>query len=193
MTGTAYAVLAAGTLLLTANSGRKGNLLHLPSFRGACEVRSSLPGRLRLYVPAVSVQPQLAEETARQLLATGAVVQVERNERIGTLLLVYDETQVQAAVLEGAVIRLMGLTELVRRRPVSRLEEGLQTLYAAVNQGVLDMTDSLVDIPTIAGGALTVTALRRMLAGGGLGLPGTATLIWWATSLFGRGSHEFRG
>ena len=72
------------------------------------------------------------------------------------------------------------------------MEEGLHTLYAAVNQGVLNMTDSLLDVPTIAGGALTITALRRWMAGGGPGLPGTATLIWWATSLFGRGSHGER-
>ena len=110
MTGTACAALTAGALILSISSGHGGGKMRLPSFRGICEIRSCLPGRLRLYMPAIIHSPDLAREAVTQLRGTGVLRQCELNERIGTLLLVYDESQVEAAVLQGAVIRLMGLS-----------------------------------------------------------------------------------
>ena len=94
----------------------------LPSFRGVAEVRSHLPGRLRLYIPAIARQEEVARTMKETLEAAGAVHSVTLNPRTATALICYDEAQVGAAVIEGAAIRLMGLdaeiaahTERLRR------------------------------------------------------------------------------
>lgn len=46
--------------------------MKLPSFRGLAEVRASLPGRMRLYMPAVSDARAQAEQMKTQLESTAS-------------------------------------------------------------------------------------------------------------------------
>ena len=52
------AVAAAG--LLAASGNRPRNRMKLPSFPGVVEVRASIPGRLRLYMPDVITNDEAA-------------------------------------------------------------------------------------------------------------------------------------
>ena len=57
---TAAAVL--GVLALSAPKEPQHNLMKLPSFKGILEVRASIPGRMRLYVPSLSGSMDQAEQ-----------------------------------------------------------------------------------------------------------------------------------
>ena len=70
--GVWWALLAAGAAAALPKE-RKSNLMKLPSFRGVAEVRSSLPGRMRLYMPAVSEAREQAEQMKTQLEGTGVI------------------------------------------------------------------------------------------------------------------------
>ncbi len=188
MNGVWWVALAAGTALMLPKK-QEHNVMKLPSFRGVAEVRSSLPGRLRLNVPAVSQNMPQAEQMKKQLEGTGVIRSVAIEPRTGSVLICYDESAVQGAVVLGAVIKLMGLDESVKRPPVSKLNEELKTLFSAVNAGVLDATNGLLDVPTVAAGALTVAALRSKMKSG-WAVPGAMTLLWWASRLFGAQNHE---
>ncbi len=179
-----WAALALGTVAISASKPQGHNLMKLPSFRGVVEVRSSLPGRMRLYIPALSENSAQAEEMKRQLEATGAVHAVEIASRTSTLLVRYDESQVEGAVVEGAVIKLLGLDAAIASEPVSKISTGVKTLYDAVNRGLWDATNGLVTVKALTGTALTVAAVRS-IASTGLALPGAATMLWWAARLFG--------
>jgi copper chaperone CopZ len=184
MNKTWWAALALGTVAISAAKPQGHNLMKLPSFRNVVEVRSSIPGRMRLYIPAVAANMAQATEMKAQLEATGAVHGVEIVPRTSTVLVRYDETQVEGAVVEGAVIKLMGLDEAINRAPVSSLTTGVKTLYDAVNRGLWDATDGLVTVKSLTGTALTVAAVKN-IAANGLSLPGAATMLWWAARLFG--------
>ncbi len=117
MNTTLLAALALGGAALSVKKPTQNhNLMRLPSFRGIAEVRASLPGRMRLYLPAVSANREAAEEMKRQLEATGVVHEVALNFRLSTALIRYDETKVEAAVVQGAVLKLMGLTDALQKR-----------------------------------------------------------------------------
>ena len=52
MNTTLLAALALGGAALSVKKPTQNhNLMRLPSFRGIAEVRASLPGRMRLYLP----------------------------------------------------------------------------------------------------------------------------------------------
>ena len=182
------AVAAAATVLL-ASKGNPRNKTNLPSFRGVAEVRSSLPGRLRLYMPAIAGKPECALQMKAQLESTGAIGEVQINPTTCTALFIYDSSAVEAAVVEGAAIKLMGLDDDIRRRPVSSMEKGLKTLWSCLNHGVLEATNGLMDGRMLAGSAMTVAGLKS-LATSGLSQPGALTLLWWAAALFRKGNHE---
>ena len=184
------ALAAAAVAASGKNQNQKHQWEHLPSFNGVCEVQSALPGRLRLRMPSVSNHPDTAAEMKKQLESTGAVTYVECNSITGSVLVRYDPKQVEAAVVEGAVIKLMNCDQAIRTQGPSRMEEGMKTLYHAVDQNLRDLTGGFADLRMVAGSAMVIAALRQGITGG-FGLPGAVTLLWWASGLFGRGmGHE---
>ena len=183
-----WLALAVGTAAALPKK-QQHNLMKLPSFRSVAEVRASLPGRMRLYMPAVSQQPERAAKMKAQLEGTGAVHQVSMQPLTGSVLILYDESQVQAPVVLGAAMRLMGLDDKVNVPSSGKVQQSMQLLLRAVNQGVLDATDGLLDAKTLAAGTLTIAALRSK-AQKGWAVPGAMTLLWWAARLFGVQDHE---
>ena len=180
------ALALGGAAVSLSTPQQEHNLLRLPSFRGLAEVRASLPGRMRRYMPAVAQHWQQAEQMRTQLESTGAVSEVVLNPHTSTVLIRYDERQVEGAVVLGAAMKLMGLDAAAQQEPVSRMESGLKTLFASVNHGVLEATNGLLDARMLAGAVLTVAAVRSMKLYGSA-VPGAMTLLWWAASIFRRG------
>ncbi len=180
------ALALGGAAVSLSKTQQEHNLLRLPSFRGLAEVRASLPGRMRLYMPAIAQHWQQAEQMRTQLESTGAVSEVALNPHTSTVLIRYDERQVEGAVVLGAAMKLMGLDAAAQQEPTSRMESGLKTLFASVNHGVLEATNGLLDARMLAGGVLTVAAVRSMKLYGAA-VPGAMTLLWWAASIFRRG------
>ena len=184
-----YWIAIAAASLLMAPRTQPRNQMKLPSFHGIAEVRASIPGRIRLYMPAVSIHPDAAARMKKQMEETGAVHEVTINPSTGTVLFLYDEAQVEASVVEGAAIRLMGLDEAIQRQPVSKMEKGLQTLLDSVNHGVLETTGGWMDARMLAGTTLSVAAIRAIMRNGAV-WPGGITLLWWASSIFSRNRHD---
>ena len=121
MNAIGWAALAAGAAVLLPKPP-KHNLMKLPSFRGVAEVRSSLPGRMRLYVPAVTQEPALTGQMVQQMESTGVIHQVKAEPRTGSVLICYDESKVQAPVVLGAMMKLMGLDGKVKTAPASKVQ-----------------------------------------------------------------------
>lgn len=176
------AAAAAVTMLLTPK-GNPRNKTNLPSFRNIAEVRASIPGRLRLYMPAIAGKQECALRMKAQLESTEAVQEVRINPKTCTALFIYDNSAVEAAVVEGAAIRLMGLDGAIQRQPESGMEKGLKTLWDCVDHGILEATNGLMDGRMLAGSAMAVAGLRS-LAISGPSQPGAMTLLWWAATLF---------
>ena len=151
---------------------------------GVAEVRSYLPGRLRLYIPAIARQEEVARTMKETLEAAGAVHSVTLNPRTATALICYDEAQVGAAVIEGAAIRLMGLDAEIAHPAACRAAKGLKMGFDALDRGIRDATDGFFDARTLAGVALAAGGLGSMVRHGA-GVPGAMTLLWWATDILG--------
>ena len=183
-----WIAIAAASLLITPRV-QPGNQMKLPSFHGIAEVRASIPGRIRLYMPAITSHPEAALRMKKQMEETGAIRSVSFSPVTGTALFLYDETQVEAAVVEGAAIRLMGLDEAIQRQPVSKMEKSLQALWDSVNHGVMEATGGWMDARMLAGTAISIAAVRSLILHGAV-LPGGITLLWWASSLFSRSRHD---
>lgn len=188
MNGIWWLALAVGSAAALPKA-QKHNQMKLPSFRAVAEVRASIPGRMRLYMPAVCEFPDLAEQMRASLTGTGVIHAVRVEPRTGSVLICYDESKVQAPVVMGAAMKLMGLDEKVKSAPAGKLRAGLRTLMCGVNEGILNATNGILDARTVAAGALTIAAVRsktRM----GWAAPGAITLLWWAANLFGARSYE---
>lgn len=81
---TGYWVAAAAASLLMTPQVQPRNHLKLPSFYEIAEVRASIPGRIRLNMPAVTANPEVAAQMKKQMEETGAVHEVSINPAIAT-------------------------------------------------------------------------------------------------------------
>lgn len=60
-------------------------------FQRVLEVRASIPGRMRLFVPSLAGGMEQALQVREQLLGTGVVHRVELEPLTGSMLVCYDE------------------------------------------------------------------------------------------------------
>ena len=67
---------------------------------------------------------------------------------------------------------------------VSEVKKASERLFAAVNNGLYDFTNGLLDVKSLAALALIGAGLLDLRRNGGGRLPDYATLGWWGTSLF---------
>ena len=104
------ALMAAGMLAGLAKPVKEAreNNLGLPSFAGALEVKSAIPGRIRFYMPKLKGDAEFAAALAGALSGINVINRSNINSTTGSLLVVYDETAVEPEVLMGAVMRLAG-------------------------------------------------------------------------------------
>lgn len=181
------AAAAAGTLLsVAAEMKRHGS--ELPSFQNVCEVRASIPGRMRLYIPELTRNRKQTEDMLKKMNGIEVVKSISVNPTLSTLLVQYDAAQVEPAVIEGAIIRLMNLNARIDQKVQSKLQEILQMSVQALDKTLLDATGGWVDSKMAASGALLALGISKGLNGGFL-LPGAATLLWWAANVAKRGQE----
>jgi len=179
-----WAVLGSLMILADPRLKKLRNPCHLPAFPGVMEPCSSIPGRMRISSPALQDE-SLAQSMRTQLLKTSAITSITLNLRLGTALIHYQPEEVDAPVVYGAVIKLLGLGQKLRSEPLSKAEQGLHALAASISQGIMRSTNGLFNLRSLLGTGLTLTALLRLRACG-WGMPGALTLLWWSTRLWGR-------
>ena len=164
--------------------GNDGNNLKLPSFKNALEVKSSIPGRVRFYAPILVGNIEVANSFVDQISKIDVIKTCRVNTLTGTILMEYDHQPLDPQTLEGAVIKLLGVDKSIDEGRVSEVKKASERLFAAVNNGLYDFTNGLLDVKSLAGLALIGAGLLDLRRNGGGRLPDYATLGWWGTSLF---------
>lgn len=141
-------------LIATALLGyrKKSMLSPLLRVRGPVETKHLLPGRVRFQVPC------LKDDEAKRSLIEEKLGQIESVESVkitastGSLLIQYDEKQVEPELLYAAVVRLLGLERELERTPQPALFREYALLIRSLDRAVYDRTCGLLDFHTSISG-----------------------------------------
>lgn len=174
-------VLAVKNLLARDGDNKRHGL---PSFVGVAEVRSFIPGRMRLFIPRLKRNASQCQHLQDSLARVQSVRHYEINPVCGSVLIVYDVQAVDPRILLGAIIKLLGL-EQEAENPRSRIGKELAFFMKSLNGAIMEKTRGLLDLDS---------ALLLLLAGMGsykafvrkTGGPSGITYLWWAGSLLKR-------
>ena len=173
--------LSIFSTLLTAKKLKPTNnkpiFISLP---GKFKVISSTNGRMRINLPLLKANKILAVPFVNQLASLSPIKKVECNLKLGTLLVEYNEGEMNASLLQGIVIKLLGLdTAMLNKEAPSHIITGLKNGVKSVNYGVSCATGgyiNLYDLLTlglIGIGAYKIYKAPKIL-------PNGYTLVRWA-------------
>lgn len=160
------------------------NHLNLPSFVNTFEVKSSIKGRIRFSVPYLKNNPMIASHLIEQVKKIQVIKKCTVNVALGTVLVEYNSNVVDAQTIEGALIKILGIDAMLDEGRVGEVRIKAREVVDAVNNGIYDYSNGILDIKSIALLLFLSGAVYDIRKLGVRRLPGYATLLWWSSSLF---------
>ena len=167
----------------TKNSKKKdtNNRLELPNFKNICEVKSSIRGRVRFYLPVLKNNRESATLLVEQLNKVDLISHVSANIVTGSLVVNYNSDLLDAKTLQGAIIKILALDEELLQGREPKAKNVINDIGNSLNSSVYDMTNGIIDLKTATGLILVILAfndLRKAVRN-----PGYPTLFWWGSHL----------
>lgn len=169
--------------LLESNQEKtKGRNSTLPSFKNIIEVKHFLPGRIRMYTPKLVNNQKDKKHLINQLLGIDGIDKIEINTITGSLLILYDINKVECSILYSAIIRLLDLEQYIDRNEKPLILREIHEISKALNRGMYEKTNGIIDIKTLISLSLVFIALKEYYSNSNINKPGVYTLLWWAYS-----------
>lgn len=161
------------------------NNLRLPSFVDVLEVKSSVRGRVRFYAPIIKQNPNLGVGLVENFkhFPKDDIYSLSVNSLTGSIVVKYNPDKVDVNILQGAIIKLLGMDEVLLNGRDSKISTQTKGMYKALNNGIYDFSRGWLDIKTLVAGGFLIWAYRCYRTAG-LAAPGATTLVWWTSSLF---------
>lgn len=176
-------------LLLAGLAGSKGKKQQSP-ISGFCTgpVRTvhALPGRIRFRVPSLANDQNGSELIKTKLSGVDGVFSVEVSQVTGSVLLLYDEAEVQPELLFAAIVRLLGLEDELENPPPPVVARELKTAAQSLNRAVYEKTGGIVDLWTGLTIGLAGVGIRQAMLDPARAWPAGFTMVWWAANALGR-------
>lgn len=146
---------------------------------GSVNVKQMLSGRFRIYSDRLK-ELELKKALEEQLLKIEFIKTLNIDIRTGSLLIVYDDKEIDEKLLFASLVRLIDGDTSNEDKEVSILTKEIKTIGKAINQAILDKTYNILDIKSSFVIALVISAINQYSKNKTLGSPSAFTLLMWA-------------
>ncbi len=173
--------IITGILLSLLVKGEKDNFKS-PLLKMSWPIKTVhlLPGRVRFRIPLMMGNSSDLTRVSSDMKKIRGVKTIAFNEINGSILIHFEERQVQADLLFAALIRLLGLEDELSKVPTSKVNREFRNVIEALNQVVYDKTNGIIDFYTALPIVLAVLGVSKIVNERTLTLPTGLTLLWWA-------------
>lgn len=155
-------------------------------------------GRVRLRLPCLHDDPELAQAVADTVAALDGVDEVQVRAWTGSILCRYDPDRLDAAAISDAVCATAtadtsgGADRADRRRLARIARQGTGVTHAAaalfkgLDADVLQATDGRLDLADAAALGMLAVSVTKVASARTLPLPSWYDLVWYAYTIFTR-------
>lgn len=173
-------------MLLAALAGKRSGTKSsfLPRHTGPVRLQHELPGRIRFRVPSLRGNLAAVQLVREKLPTLDGVESVQANAVTGSVLIAYQEDQVNPGLLFTALVRLLGLDAEYQRPPSSVIHRELGAMGSSLNRAVHERTAGILDLRTAMLIGLAAFGIKELVSKGSGALPAGFTLLWWAMNGF---------
>ena len=99
------------------------------------------------------------------------VSRVQISTITGSVLIQFDDNEIQPELLYTVLIRLLGLEKELERVPQSAVLKEIRLMGDSLNRSVLERTGGIIDLWTAIPIVLGLVGIRKIMAQGALALP----------------------
>jgi hypothetical protein len=162
----------------------------LPHIRGKFEVVHTLPGRIRFRIPILEDKdPEVIETVAEELKRVPEIKEVEINPISGSLVLDYRDEEIDASIICGVLLKLLGLEDAMDARPKSIVQKEINLIGTSLNRQVYNSSAGILDLPSTLALTLFVLGLYKIIVQQDRNTPGGFSFLWWAYVIFQSGNR----
>ncbi|WP_297436489.1 HMA2 domain-containing protein [uncultured Clostridium sp.] len=135
--------------MLVKEKKKSKNSLNLPSFKGVIEVKHSLRGRVRLYVPIVKNNEEAGQLLISQLGRVETISHIEVNSVTGSVVIKYDAEKIDPALLIGVVAKLLQIESELTKNKEALVSKELGNVKEALNMSIYNKTNGILDMKSV--------------------------------------------
>lgn len=151
---------------------------NFPDFKGIIEVKHSIEGRMRFYIPILKNNDQVKVVINSELSKINSIMNIEANTITGSLTINYDPKKIDPQLLLAIIIKLLHLEEEVLKKPIPRLGNEMKMVKDSVDMAIYNKSNGLLDGNSILVLTLLISAAYKYYTGNGVKVGPTTCLMW---------------
>ncbi len=176
-----YFLYTLGLLGLRKALVKEKDTVDVPSFRGIVEVKHKLRGRIRFTIPSLKGNNGGFQGLKAQLDKIDHIYNVQVNPITASLLVEHGE-EIEATLIVGIIIKLLGLEEYVKNPPKALVTSEFNNAKESLSLAVNEKTKGVLDLKSILFLLFISMGVRKIRENPKLG-PNGYTFLWWGFSM----------
>ena len=162
----------------------------LPHLRGKFEVLHTMSGRIRFRIPMLEDQDiEIIDTIKKELIRLPEIDRVEVNPVSGSMVLEYNDEDINASIICGIVLKLLGLEDVMDAQPQSLAQKEVNLIGTSLNRQVYNSTAGIIDLTSALALTLFILGLYKIILQQDRNTPSGFSLLWWAYVIFQSGNR----
>ncbi len=178
-------------LLLTRFLKRAHNTSGLlPRIPGKFQVAHKMPGRIRFRIPMLEGQDkEVINAVKKELIRLPEINRVDVNPVSGSLVTEYNDEKINASILCGILLKLLGLEDAMDAQPQSIAQKEINLIGASLNRQVYNSTAGVIDLTSAFALTIFVLGIYKIILLQDRNTPSGFSLLWWAYVIYQSGNR----
>lgn len=149
------------------------------------EVKHYSKNRLRLQINSLKNNFEVGKELEDRMKNLDGIYEIKSNSTIGSLLISFDEDRVEAMVIIGAILNLLGLEDEVFSTKNGIITTFIKDIIAGVDTSIYNKSRGILDLKSAVSIALIYYGIKKVRTNPVL--PNGVNLLWWAFNFLDKG------
>lgn len=149
------------------------------------EVKHYSKNRLRLQINSLKNNFEVGKELEDRMKNLDGIYEIKSNSTIGSLLISFDEDRVEAIVIIGAILNLLGLEDKAFSTKNGIITTFIKDIIAGVDTSIYNKSRGILDLKSAVSIALIYYGIKKVRTNPVL--PNGVNLLWWAFNFLDKG------
>lgn len=177
--------IASGILIglifkkITDKKKGKSNSL-LGSIPDVIEIKHSIQGRIRFYIPSIVDNISAKENILAVLKNVSSIEEISIDIITGSIVIKYDPKEATPELIMGVIIKILELDKIIEEKRDPIVLKELKRIKEAFNYSFYKQTKGVLNFTTLVPLVLIYIGAKRIIVNKDTSVPNPYTLFYWA-------------